>query len=292
MRHLLVDRLQVLERRAQGLVALGEVQARVAVLGLLEEARARYRAHAHQARHILAEGQVALVAEFGDVDHHVVGALRHAVGKADLVEPLAEQVALGRVELAQLIVVRIRKAQRHRHGLLQRSRRPHRQEIVHLLDALGYLGRGDRVAQAPSGDGIGLGKRAAADGPLEHPRQAGDVGVPIRLVDDVLVHLVGDHVGVILPGELRDELQLLAREHLAAGVRGIAEDECLGVVLGKGALELGTIEIVGGRHERHVDGIGAGKDGVGTVVLVERTEDDHLVAGVGDGHHGRHHRLG
>ena len=58
------------------------------------------------------------------------------------------------------------------------------------------------------------------------------------------------------------------------------------------ALELGTIEIVGGRHERHVDGIGAGKDGVGTVVLVERTEDDHLVAGVGDGHHGRHHRLG
>ena len=36
----------------------------------------------------------------------------------------------------------------------------------------------------------------------------------------------------------------------------------------------------------------SGEDRVGTVVLVERLEDDHFVAGIDDRHHRRDHRFG
>ena len=96
------------------------------------------------------------------------------------------------------------------------------------MDLLGYVGDGlggDDVSQAPSGDGVGLGEAAAADGPLEHPRQGGEVGVEVWGVDDVFVDFVGDDVGVVLFGKLGDEFELLGGEYLSGGVGGVAEDE-------------------------------------------------------------------
>ena len=73
-----------------------------------------------------------------------------------------------------------------------------------LLDALGDLGRGDGVAQTPAGDGVGLGQRAAADGSIEHAGQRGHIDVLVGRVDDVLVYLVGNAVGVVLFAEVGD----------------------------------------------------------------------------------------
>ena len=88
--------------------------------------------------------------------------------KTDAVESLTEQVALGGVEVEDLIVIAVVEVEGGNDGFLQGSGGTHGEEVVDLLDALGNLGRGDGVAQAPTGDGVGLGQRAAADGALEH----------------------------------------------------------------------------------------------------------------------------
>lgn len=161
-----------------------------------------------------------------------------------------------------------------------------------LLDALGDLGRGNGVAQTPAGDGVRFGQRAAADGSLEHAGQRGHIDVLVGRVDDVLVHLVGDAVGVVLFAEVGDKGELLARKDLAARVGRVAQDDGLGVVVAEGRLECLAVKVECGRVERHVDRLGTRKDRVGAVVLVERREDDDLVSGVRNRHHGGHHGLG
>lgn len=111
-------------------------------------------------------------------------------------------------------------------------------------------------------------------------------------IDDVLVDLVGDAVGVVLFAQVGDKGELLARKDLAAGVGRVAQDDCLGIVVAEGRLEHLAIEVERGRVERHIDGLGARENRVGTVVLVERREDDDLVSGVRNRHHGGHHGLG
>ena len=71
----------------------------------------------------------------------------------------------------------------------------------------------------------------------------------MRRVDDVLVNLVGDDVGVVLFRERRDEFKLLAREHLAAGVGRVAQDHRLGV-LAERILEDSRVKMEIRRHER------------------------------------------
>ena len=46
------------------------------------------------------------------------------------------------------------------------------------------------------------------------------------------------------------------------------------------------------RHERHINRLRTGQDGIRTVVLVKRGENDNLVARIGHRHHRSHHRLG
>ena len=158
----------------------------------------------------------------------------------------------------------------------------------HLLDD---GGRGLDVAEAPAGDGVGLGERIAGDGALKGARQGRAMHVLTRSIDDVLVGLVGDHEGVVLLRERQDLQKLGTGEDLAAGVGGVADDDRLGP-LREGARKLRGIIGEVRRAQADVDGLGAGEDGVGGVVLVEGGEDDHLVARIAHGHHRRHHRLG
>ena len=51
------------------------------------------------------------------------------------------------------------------------------------------------------------------------------------------------------------------------------------------------IECPIGRMQLHEARRRAGKNRVGTVIFVERLEDDHFIAGIDDGHHRRHHRF-
>ena len=108
---------------------------------------------------------------------------------------------------------------------------------------------------------------------------------------DVLIHLVGDNVGIVLLRERRDNLQLLAGEHLAARVGRVAQDDGLRV-LTECVLKHICVKVEIRRHERHINRLRTGQDGIRTVVLVKRGENDNLVARIGHRHHRSHHRLG
>ena len=109
-------------------------------------------------------------------------------------------------------------------------------------------------------------------------------------VDNVFVNLVGDDVHIIPGRQRRDGFQLLPRKDLAAGVGGVAEHQRFGV-LAESVLQHVGVKVKIRRHQRDIDRLRAGENGVRAVVLIERREDNHLVAGIGDGHHGRHHGL-
>ena len=113
----------------------------------------------------------------------------------------------------------------------------------------------------------------------------------IRREDDMLVDLVGDHVGVILVAQTADEQQLFLCKDLAAGIGGIADDDRLGV-LAESLFQYIAVKGERRRNERNENRICAGENGIRAVILIERREDDDLVAGVADGHHRAHHRLG
>ena len=290
-RNLLADILQTVERLVQRLVLLREVQTDQVIHRLTEEARAGHRADAHVAREHLAELEVGVKAELGDIEQDVIRALRVGVRDADVLKPLEEEVALVRVLVLQPLVVRIRHMQTRHGSLLQRRGGADRQEIVYLLCRLDDLRRRDDIAQTPAGDGVGLGQRAARERALPHAGQGREVGMLVGGIDDVLIDLVGDDIDVVLLRKVGDDLQLIIGEHLAAGVRGVAEDHGLRV-LAEGGLELVDVEVELRRIQRHIDRLRAGEDRIRAVVLIERGEDHDLVAGVGDGHHRGHHGLG
>ena len=124
--------------------------------------------------------------------------------KANTIESAAEQIALGGIEVEDLLVIAVVEVEGGNDGFLQRRGGTHGEEVVDLLDALGDLGRGNGVAQTPAGDGVRLRQRAAADGAFEHARQCGHIDVLVGGVDDVLVYLVGNAVGVVLFAEVGD----------------------------------------------------------------------------------------
>ena len=113
----------------------------------------------------------------------------------------------------------------------------------------------------------------------------------IRREDDMLVDLVGDHVCVILVAQTADEQQLFLCKDLAAGIGGVADDNRLGV-LAESIFQYIAVKVERRRDKRNENRIRAGENGIRTVILIERREDDDLVAGVADGHHRAHHRLG
>ena len=209
----------------------------------------------------------------------------------DGIQALHKQIPLVGVGFQQFIVILPAKAQAGDDSLLQGRGGAYGQEVVDLFDAVGDLGRGDGVAQPPAGDGVGFGQRRAGDRALPHTGQAGKVGVGVRCVDDMLIHFVGDDVGVVLFGQVRDGFQLSTGEHLAAGVGRVAQDQGLGVLL-ESSFQLVHVKIKRGRVQRHINRLGPGKDRVSTVILVKRRKHDDLVAGVGHRHHGSHHGLG
>src|SRR5207244_1715773 len=103
--------------------------------------------------------------------------------------------------------------------------------------------------------------------------------------------LVGDREQVVLDAERGDRLELGAREDLPRRVVRAVEDD-RARPRGHGPGETVGVEDEVGRLEGDEDGLGAGDDAAGPVVLVERLEDDHFVPGVQDRQERREHRLG
>ena len=255
---------------------------------LAEEAGAGHCSDAYQPGQILAEFQIAVIAEFGNVQQDIIRPLRIVVDDVQIIQSLEEQLLLVGVFRQQIIVVILSEFQSRDHSLLQGGRRANGQKIMHLFRAVNDLRWGDDVPQAPAGDGIGLGEGRAGNGPLPHSRQRGKIGMSVRGIDDVLIDLVGDDIHIVLGGQRRNGLQLFTGKDLAAGIGGIAEHQCLGV-LAEGVLQYIGIKPKIRRRQRHIDGLRAGKDGIRAVVLIERGENHNLVAGIGHGHHSGHH---
>ena len=113
----------------------------------------------------------------------------------------------------------------------------------------------------------------------------------VAVEDDALVDFIRDGEHVPALAQLRDHLQLVAREHLAGGiVRRVDHDGARAVA--ERALQFVGIEAPIGFAQPHVFRFGAGEDRIRAVVLVERLEDDHLVSGIDTRQHHGHHRFG
>ena len=106
----------------------------------------------------------------------------------------------------------------------------------------------------------------------------------------MLVYLVRDNIGVVLLGQRGDGFQLLAGEHLAARIGRVAQDDGLRMLTER-VLKHICVKVKIRRHERHIDRLCAGQDGVRAVILVERGENDDFIARIGDRHHRGHHGL-
>ena len=162
---------------------------------------------------------------------------------------------------------------------------------MHLARLRDHRRRRLHVPQPPTGDGEGLGERGTHQGPLRHPRQGREIGMPVRREDDVLVHLVGQDPHVELLRQRRQLPQFLASENAATRVRGIAEHERLQAP-GEHPPQLRRIEAIIGRMQRHVHGLRPGQQRIRPVVFIKRREKAHPVARIAHGHHRHHHRLG
>ena len=112
----------------------------------------------------------------------------------------------------------------------------------------------------------------------------------IGLVNDVLVDLIGNHIGIILLCQIGNDSQLFPGEHAARGVGGIADHNGLGM-LPECVFQLFRVKGKGRCLQLHINRHSAGQNGVCAVVLIERGENNHFIAGVADGHHSAHHSL-
>ena len=104
------------------------------------------------------------------------------------------------------------------------------------------------------------------------------------------VDFIRYHKAVIFYGKLSDPGQLFSCKDLSTRVRWIADNDCFCTCLEAFFRQI-NIKLVGRRHQRNVDRLGAGQDSIGSVVFIKRGEYHDLVARIADRHHGAHHGL-
>ncbi len=212
------------------------------------------------------------------------------MGQANRLKARQEQLALGGVDIGQTpIVFGPGLKPRHRRCLKGR-RRPHGEKVMHLPCGLHRLLRANQIAQAPAGDGVGLGQRAHRQAVVPHAGKGGQAHMDVGGIDDMLIHLIGDDPGVMGFGQGADFHQLLPGKHLAAGVLWVAYHQGLDAA-GKRRLQRLPIHRVIRRKKRHKHRLGPRDDGIRPVVLIKGGEHRHLVPGVDHCQHRTHHGL-
>ena len=112
-----------------------------------------------------------------------------------------------------------------------------------------------------------------------------------RRIDHMFIDLVRHHIGVIALRQFPDQQQLFPCKHLAAGVGGVADDDRFGPCP-KSRFDERRVKAVIRRHQRNVDRLGPGENGIRSVIFIERGEHQHLIPRIAERHHGAHHRLG
>ena len=112
--------------------------------------------------------------------------------------------------------------------LLQGCGGSHGEEVVDFSRLQDHRLGGLHIAEAPTGHRVGFGQGIAGDRSVERPGERGERDVFVRGENNVLIGFVGDEKRIMAFGEFQDEKQFLARENLAGGIRGIAENQSLG----------------------------------------------------------------
>ena len=255
------------------------------------EAAAGNRRNPHLGHQMAGELDVVGESETADVGHDVVGPARSETPEPARFKQLDQQVAPPPVARREVRIVGVGQRQGRRSRLLQRRRRPHGQEVVHFADRRGQRRRGDGPAHAPSRHAVGLRQAVDGDGAVRHAVDGRHRHVPGPVIKDVLVDLVRDGQHVPPAAQRGDGLELAAAEDLAGRVVRRVDDDRPRPRAERGGQRL-RIERPVGRMQRDVAGRRPRQDGIRAVVLVERLEHDHLVAGVDRRQHRRHHRLG
>lgn len=95
--------------------------------------------------------------------------------------------------------------------MLQRRGNGKRHKLVGHPNCLGQRRGSDRPANLPPRQREGLSKGVERDRPIVHVGQLGDGDVPGAIVEEAVVDFVGEDEGVVLDGEIGDDLELTAR---------------------------------------------------------------------------------
>ena len=103
---------------------------------------------------------------------------------------------------------------------------------------LGHRRRGQRIADAPAGHGIGLGDAVDEDRVrLDLVTERGDAGKLHAVIDELIIDLIRDDIQVMLHADICDGFERLFRIDSAGRVGGVIEDDGLGLIR-DGLLEL------------------------------------------------------
>ena len=259
----------------------------------MEETAAGDGGHTDLFHQELRERHVIL-GELADLRHDVVGTGRDDGPEPGLAQDVQHAIPLALVECRQIDIVLAAHAEGGHRSLLQRRGGADRQKVMRPPDPIGDVEiLADGPPHTPAGDAVGLADAIDGDGAFRHPRERRDADVLAAVVQQVLIHLVGDRDDVVLPALLGHELQLRAAEDLAGGVVGSVDDDRFGLRR-EGVAEICRVEAELGiiQAKRDVPRGGPRQRGIGPVVFVEGLEDDHLVCRIDDGQQRRHHRLG
>ncbi len=132
------------------------------------------------------------------------------------------------VGYSEIIVVGLRRFEGEGSGLLQRSGRADRKEIVDFADGLRGFGGSERPAYTPTGDAVGFGHAVDDDGVVAHAIDLRHGKMLGAIVENVFVDFVGDAEGVPAQAKIADEFQLAARKNFSRGIVGRVDDDRFG----------------------------------------------------------------
>jgi hypothetical protein len=160
---------------------------------------------------------------------------------------------------------------------------------MRLGNRLQQVGCCGDVADLPAGEREGLAGGADAHGALAHALDRHQRQMPAAVEQEVLVDLVADRIDAVFQAEPGNRLKLLHREHLAGRVHRVVDQDRLRVFR-KGVLERAQVQPPVRRGDAEADGNSPGPLYQRQIAVIERLDEDHLVArlqqsqeGVGQG---------
>ena len=130
-----------------------------------------------------------------------VGARTGRQAEAAPLQQGAEQVALALIESAKLQMVLRVRLEEIRQAVLHRRVRGEGHELMNLAELRGQMLRGDAVADLPTGGVVGLAEGRHHEAAPPEVGKAANALMGPAVEDDVLVHLIGQHMQAVLKGQ-------------------------------------------------------------------------------------------